>query len=303
MAVQKILSYYSAQSREVVKNLERILNHGTLGGTGKLVILPVDQGFEHGPIQSFAKNSSGYTPEYHVRLAVQSGCNAYAAPLGFIESISKEYSRQIPLILKLNHSDSLYQNSESPIPALVANPGQAKQLGCSAVGFTIYPGSKKRRKQYEQLAEASRQAKEAGLPMVVWSYPRGAGLSKQGETALDVVAYAAHIACQLGAHIVKVKPPTSHIESEKAKAIIESESISIQTLSDRVKHVIQSSFNGQRIVIFSGGAAKGKSSFLEEIKQHKKGGAFGSIIGRNAFQRSESEAISLLQEVMEIYKG
>ena len=301
--VGKILQNYSVQPKGVLENLSRMLNHGALAGTGKLVILPVDQGFEHGPARSFAKNPQGYDPEYHVQLALRSGCNAYAAPLGFIESISREYSKKIPLILKLNHSDSLYQNSQSPLSSVVASPKQARQLGCCAVGFTIYPGSEKRKEQYEELAEISRSAQELGLAVVVWSYPRGAGLSKQGETAVDVVAYSAHIACQMGAHIVKVKPPSSHIELKKAKEIFEKESIPIQTLNDRVRHVIQSAFNGRRIVIFSGGEAKGADQLLEEIKQLKKGGAFGSIIGRNAFQRSESEGLALLKSVMDIYKN
>ena len=298
--VQQILSQYPNASKQVLRNLEKILNHGELAGTGKVVILPVDQGFEHGPTRSFSKNPEGYSPEYHAHLAIQSGCNAYAAPLGFMEQVS--HLKNIPLILKLNHSDSLYSDPSAPIPAVVASVDQAKKLGCVGVGYTIYPGSAKRKEQYEQVAKLTREAKEQGLVVVIWSYPRGAGVSKEGETALDVVAYAAHIACQLGAHIVKVKPPTSYIEQEKAKKCFESENIPITTLSDRVRHVIQSAFNGKRVVIFSGGEIKDTSSFLEEVKELKKGGAFGSIVGRNAFQRPQSEAIALLKEVMNIYK-
>ena len=158
-----IVKYYKSQPKGVVSNLEKILHQGALGGTGKLVILPVDQGFEHGPIQSFTPNPQGYDPEYHVNLALKSGCNAYAATLGFIESISQNYSSKIPLILKLNHSDSLYKSSTSPISSCISTPGQAKDLGCVGVGFTIYPGSKKRKKQYEELAFISRQAKDLGL--------------------------------------------------------------------------------------------------------------------------------------------
>lgn len=302
-AVDQILSGYSAQSKEVLGQLKRILHHGALGGTGRLVILPVDQGVEHGPSCSFAKNPSGYNPEYHVQLAVQSGCSAYAAPLGFIESVSAKYARKIPLILKLNHSDSLYQSASAPISSWTASPRQAQDLGCCAVGFTIYPGSRQRKQQYEELAQASCEAKKRGLAVVVWSYPRGEGLSKQGETAVDVVSYAAHIACQLGAHIVKVKPPSPHIESPKAQAVFKSESIPFETLSDRVRHVVQSAFDGQRIVIFSGGAAKETKPFLEEIQQLKEGGAFGSIIGRNAFQRPWDKAVDLLKSVINIYKN
>ena len=139
--------------------------------------------------------------------------------------------------------------------------------------------------------------------MVVWSYPRGAGLSKEGETAIDVAAYAAQIACQLGAHIVKVKPPTAHLEQGEAKKVYEKEKIPIGTLAERTRHVVQSAFGGRRIVIFSGGAAKGKKEILDEIKGLADGGAFGSIMGRNSFQRPKTEAIELLHEVMDIYAG
>ena len=299
--MKHILKNYDSQPPAVLAKLYSLLNHGALAGTGKLMIIPVDQGFEHGPSQSFSKNPSAYDPEYHIKLALDSGASAFAAPLGFIESIAHKYAGQIPLILKVNNSDSLYKNSKAPIPALTSSVSEALRLGCSAVGFTIYPSSSERKEQYEELANISKLAKEAGLAVVVWSYPRGEGLSKEGETALDVVAYAAHIACQLGAHIVKVKAPTAHIEKEKA--LFEKENIASKTLSERTAHIIQSAFNGKRIVIFSGGPSKEREVFLNEIKELKKGGAFGSIIGRNAFQRPKEEALDLLRSVVQIYKS
>ena len=272
-----------------------------MGGTGKLVILPVDQGFEHGPIQSFEKNPSGYDPLYHVDLAVEAGCSAFAAPLGFIEMASSERAEKIPLILKLNHSDSLYKDSKGPISSAASDIESAVRLKCLAVGFTIYPGSSNRKAQYEELALVSRLARKAGLLLVVWSYPRGEGLSKKGETALDVVSYAAHIACQMGAHIVKVKPPSEWIEQDSAKKLLPDQPI--KNLSERVPYVMKSAFNSRRLVIFSGGASKDKSAFLDEVKELHAGGASGSIIGRNAFQRPRAEALKLLSEVMEIYKS
>ena len=296
--IKQILNHYQSQSPKIQAQLKRLLNHGTLAGTGKLVILPVDQGFEHGPSKSFAVNPPAYDPEYHAQLAIESGCSAFAAPLGFIEANHK-YVNKIPMILKINNSDSLYKDDQAPIPAITSSVAQAVKLGCVGIGFTIYPGSAERKKQYEELAQAAHQAKEAGLLVVVWSYPRGAGLSKEGETALDVVAYAAHIACQLGAHIVKVKPPTEHIEKEKKIF----EHLSVHSLTERTKYIIQSAFNGKRIVIFSGGAKKDTKDILEEVTQLKKGGAFGSIVGRNAFQRPKDQALSLLQSIMGIYKS
>lgn len=300
--VREILTWYGADNPGVLTNLARIMNHGRLKGTGKMVILPVDQGFEHGPARSFAKNPDGYDPVFHAELAVESGCNAYAAPLGAIEAISRDFAGEIPLILKINNSDSLFSN-KAPISALTSNVDDALRLGCAAVGFTIYPGSAERKEQYEEIQMAAREAKKAGLAVVIWSYPRGEGLSKDGETGIDVVAYAAHIAAQLGAHIIKVKPPTAHLEQDAARKVYEAQGIRVQTLVDRTKHVVQSCFNGKRIVIFSGGEAKSTDDLLKEVDGLAQGGAFGSIMGRNAFQRPKAEAITLLNRVQDIFAG
>lgn len=301
--VREILSWYGSENPGVLTNLARLMNHGRLAGTGKMVILPVDQGFEHGPARSFAKNPEGYDPAYHFNLAIESGCNAYAAPLGFLEAYARDYAGEIPLILKVNNSDSLFKPKGAPISALTSHVDDALRLGCAAIGFTIYPGSAERNLMYEQIAEISRDAKSAGLPVVMWAYPRGEELSKEGETAIDVVAYAAQIAAQLGANIIKVKPPTGHIEQADARKVYESQNIRVQKLSDRVRHVLDSAFNGRRIVIFSGGEAKGTEEVLQEIKEIATGGGFGSIMGRNAFQRPKKEAIELLRSAMEIFAG
>ncbi len=300
--VREILSWYGSDNPGTLANLARLLNHGKLKGTGKMVILPVDQGFEHGPARSFAKNPDGYDPNYHVELAIESGCNAYAAPLGFIEAVARNYAGEIPLVLKVNNSDTLYGN-KSPISALSANVDDALRLGCSAIGFTIYPGSSERKNMYEEIAHASREAKKAGLATIIWAYARGEQISKDGETAIDVISYSAQIACQLGAHIVKVKPPTAHIEQDAARKVYETQGIKVTQLSDRIRHVVQSCFNGKRIVIFSGGDVKTTEELLQEVKQLAQGGAFGSIMGRNAFQRPKKEAIALLNNVMESFAG
>ncbi len=298
--VKQILSWYGSDSPGTLANLHRMLMHGRLGGTGKMVILPVDQGFEHGPARSFAPNPAGYDPDYHFQLAIDAGCNAYAAPLGFIEAGAAKFAGQIPLILKVNNSDSLAK-MPSPISAVTSSVKEAVRLGCSAIGYTIYPGSAARNEQYEALRALTEEAKAHGLVVVVWSYPRGEGVSKDGETAIDVAAYAAQIACQLGAHIVKVKPPKIHLEQAEAKKVYEKQQIPIATLADRVRHVVQASFGGKRIVIFSGGEAKGTEDVLAEIKGLADGGAFGSIMGRNAFQRPKAEAVKLLNDIQDIY--
>jgi class I fructose-bisphosphate aldolase len=300
--VREILSWYGSDNPGTLTNLARLMHTGRLGGTGRFVILPVDQGFEHGPARSFAKNPEGYDPRYHFQLAIDAGCNAYAAPLGFLEAGAAEFAGQMPLILKLNNSDSLYGGSD-PCPAITGSVDEALRLGCVAIGFTIYPASANRNEMYRQIKELTEEAKRKGLAVVVWSYPRGSGISKEGETAIDVCAYAAQIACQLGAHVVKVKPPTSHIEQAAAKKVYESEKIKIDTLADRVRHVVQSAFGGRRIVIFSGGEAKGNDAVFDEVRGIRDGGGFGSIIGRNSFQRPKRDALAFLGTVMDLYAG
>ena len=298
--VREILSWYGSDNPGVRANLARIMNTGVLAGTGKFVILPVDQGFEHGPARSFAPNPAGFDPRYHVELAIEAGCNAYAAPLGFLEAVAGDHAGDIPLILKLNNSDSLTKGQE-PCSAVTGSVADALRLGCSAIGYTIYPGSGARNVQFEALRALILEAKTAGLPTVVWAYPRGSGLSKDGETALDVVAYAAQIAAQLGAHIIKVKPPKDFLEQAEAKKVYQKYAIPTATLKERIQHVVQSAFNGRRIVIFSGGEAKGTPELLAVVAEIAAGGGFGSIMGRNAFQRPRDEALELLRAVMDIY--
>ncbi|WP_437946894.1 class I fructose-bisphosphate aldolase [Sorangium sp. So ce296] len=300
--VEQILSWYASENPGTLTNLVRLLNHGALAGTGKMVILPVDQGFEHGPVRSFAPNPEAYDPDYHFQLAIDAGCNAYAAPLGSLQAGAARFAGQVPLILKLNNSDTLAK-VEQPVSAVTGSVDDALRLGCVGVGYTIYPGSGARNRMYEDLREIGLEARRKGLVVIVWSYPRGAGLSKQGETAVDVCAYAATIAAQLGAHIIKVKPPTAHVEQEEARKMYEKFGIPIQTLAERVRHVVQATFNGKRVVIFSGGESKATDAVLEEVREMVAGGSFGSIMGRNAFQRPRAEALKLLADVIHIYRS
>lgn len=300
--VKEILRSYDGNCPGVLMNLARLLMNGALGGTGRLVILPVDQGFEHGPARSFAVNPSGYDPHSHFQLGIEAGCNAYAAPLGFLEAGAAEFAGQIPLILKLNNNDSLL-DSKDPNSAITGSVRDALRLGCCAVGYTVYPGSAHSQEMYQNLREISEEAKTYGLAVVVWSYPRGSGLSKEGETAIDVVAYAAQIAAQLGAHIIKVKVPSAHLEQTAAKKVYEAEKIPISTAVDRIRHVVQSTFDGRRIVIFSGGAKGEDQKIFDEARAIRDGGGSGSIIGRNSFQRQKPQALEFLSTVMKIYSG
>ncbi len=300
--VREILSWYESDNPGTLSKLASILNHGKLGGTGRMVILPVDQGFEHGPARSFAPNPPAYDPRYHFELAIAAGCNAYAAPLGFLEAGARTYAGQLPLILKVNDHDVL-NDEKDPNQALTSTVDDALRLGCGAVGFTIYPGSEHRLEMYQEIRDFAEEAKRNGLAVVIWSYPRGSSLSKKGETAIDVCGYAAHIAAQLGAHIIKVKLPTREIEQEEARKIYEKEKIPIGTLAERVRHVVQCAFGGRRIVIFSGGPAETDETLLQEVRGIREGGGFGSIIGRNSFQRRRGDALKLLDEIMTIYRS
>jgi len=298
--VRKILSWYESDNPGTKTNLARILMTGKLAGTGKMVILPVDQGWEHGPARSFAPNPPAYDPHYFPQLAVDAGLNAYAAPLGQIEAAADSYAGSVPLILKMNSSNS---HATTKDQAITASIGDALRLGCAAVGFTIYPGSDQAFEMIEEIREITEEAKSVGLAVVLWSYPRGGDLSKEGETAIDVTAYAAHMAAQLGANIIKVKPPTDHIENKDAAKVYKDQNIDISSLPARIAHVMESSFAGRRLVVFSGGAAKGTDAVYDEIRALRDGGANGSIIGRNSFQRSREDALELLSNVIKIYQG
>ena len=298
--VRAILSGYESENPGVKANLARILMQGRLGGTGKLVILPVDQGFEHGPARSFAPNPPAYDPHYHFDLALEAGLSAYAAPLGMIEAGADSFAGQIPTILKMNSANSLSRLKDQAVTASVAD---ALRLGCSAIGFTIYPASDDQFEMMEEVRELAREAKASGLAVVVWSYPRGGDLSKEGETAVDICAYAAHMACLLGAHIIKVKPPTAALELDAAAKVYRDRGIPMETLAARTAHIVQSCFNGRRMVVFSGGEARDTEGLLSEIRQLRDGGATGSIVGRNAFQRPREEALALLGRIVDIYLG
>ena len=301
--VKKILSWYESDNPGTKTNLARLLGHGKLGGTGKMVILPVDQGFEHGPARSFAANPEAYDPHYHFQLAVDAGLSAYAAPLGMLEAGAGTFAGQIPTILKVNSNNSLTPKAAGYNQAVTGSVMDALRLGCTAIGFTIYPGSDVAFDLMEEIREMAEEAKSVGLAVVVWSYPRGPEISKDGETGMDVCAYAAHMAALLGAHIIKVKPPTPFLEQAEAKKVYEKEKIDISSLPARIKHVVQSCLGGRRIVIFSGGASKGLDDVYTEIKGIRDGGGFGSIIGRNTFQRPRGDALAMLERIVGIYKG
>ncbi|MEI6798002.1 MAG: class I fructose-bisphosphate aldolase [Pseudomonadota bacterium] len=301
--IQKILSQYEGETPGVKANLARILNEGKLGGTGKMIILPVDQGFEHGPARSFSLNPAAYDPHYHYQMAIDAGLSAYAAPLGPLEAGADTFAGQIPTILKVNSANSLLPAIAPKTQAITASVDDALRLGCSAIGFTIYPGSSQSLSMFADIADMRREAAAKGVATVIWSYPRGEDLDKDGETAADITAYAAHIAALLGAHIIKVKLSTDHLSQPEAKKAFQAGHIPVATQADRVRECVRSALNGRRLIVFSGGAAKGADSVLDDARAIRDGGGNGSIIGRNCFQRPRAEALALLQNLVDIYKG
>ncbi|MEM6933301.1 MAG: class I fructose-bisphosphate aldolase [Pseudomonadota bacterium] len=301
--VQKILSNYESDNPGVKGNLCRMLMTGKLGGTGKMIILPVDQGFEHGPARSFAPNPPAYDPHYHYQLAIDAGLNAYAAPLGMLEAGADTFAGQIPTILKANSANSLIPAEAAKDQAITASVDDALKLGCAAIGFTVYPGSSAGLDMFEEIAEMRNEAASVGLATVIWSYPRGEALTKDGETAIDIGAYATQIAALLGAHVIKVKLSTDHLELKEARKVYEDEKIDIGSQAARVADCVKAAFNGRRIIVFSGGSKKGADSVFDDARAIRDGGGNGSIIGRNTFQRPRADAIEMLNKLIDIYKG
>jgi class I fructose-bisphosphate aldolase len=291
--MEKILSQYLHENPAVRGNLYRLLSHGKLSGTGKAIILPVDQGFEHGPDGSFMKNSDAYDPLYHLELAVKSGVNGYAAPLGMLEVAASHSPGIIPMILKLNSSNSLKSKEIEPYQAITASVEDAVRLGAIGVGFTIYPGSDNCDTMLSEVQEIFHIAKSLGLICIIWSYPRGSAV--KNDMTLDIISYSAHIGAMTGAHVIKVKLPTSNGDKYNYDGI--------DSLSKMVAHIKKCAFNNRRIVLFSGGSAKDEKTLLSEVEAIRDGGGNGSIVGRNLFQRPISEAIELVDKMVKIYKA
>ena len=299
--VRDILSKYEGETPGVKANLARILMAGRLGGTGKMIILPVDQGFEHGPARCFAGNPGGYDPHYHYQLAIDAGMNAYAAPLGALEAGADTFAGQIPTILKVNSANSLIPAAAPKTQAITGSVDDALRIGASAIGFTIYPGSSAGLDMFSDIAEMRREAAAKGIATVIWSYPRGEDLDKDAETAIDIAAYATQMAALLGAHIIKVKLSTDHLSLPEAKKVYLEQKIDISTQAARVAHCVQSAFDGRRLIVFSGGAAKGADAVYDDARAIRDGGGNGSIIGRNSFQRPRDEALEMLGKLVDIY--
>lgn len=303
--VKKILANYESDNPGVKSNIARLLTHGQVGNTGRMVIFPVDQGFEHGPDRSFSMNPAAYDPHYFFDLAVDAGVSAFAAPLGLLEAGADTFAGQMPLILKMNSGNTMTRFAKQPLDsdqAITASISDALRLGCSAIGFTVYPGSDHTYEMYEEIRALSEEAKACGLAVVIWSYARG-NMSKAGETSIDAIAYGAHMACLMGASIVKVKLPTEHVEYLESESVYRTAKFDFSTLTKRVEHIVRCCFNGRRLVVFSGGETKDLANVYAEARAIRDAGGNGSIIGRNCFQRPKGEALELFGALSKIYRG
>ncbi len=303
--MEEIFSWYrDINTPAQQKNLLRIFNHGRIGGTGKLMILPIDQILEHGPGRAFEPNPVMYDPLEQAQFAVDGGFNAYAAPLGSIERGFEVLARHnVPTILKVNSHTLMIPDDANPKPSVHSWVDDAVRLGCEAVGFTLYPGSIHSNEMEQQAKELIADARKAGLVTVLWVYPRGEGLIKGQERAVDVIAYGVALGVSLGAHIVKVKLPLDGygIKSNQEMGIYNE--VNTKTLKNRVALVMKAAYNGHRIVIHSGGDFADAETLEEEIKALRDGGAFGTIMGRNAFQRPKVEALDLISDLQDILIG
>ncbi|MBL0725400.1 MAG: class I fructose-bisphosphate aldolase [Alphaproteobacteria bacterium] len=322
---------YGAEPTKCIENLYNILLGGPVNvKKPRIIILPVDQGFEHGPHRSFEKNKKGFDPLYLYKLASYNHLSAFAAPLGMLQLLRSNLLShdnlnpndaplgfRVPLVLKINSNDyfTACDVDTDPSQAIIATVDDAVTLGCAGIGVTIYPGSKNFQHMLEKLTPIIKEAKEKGLVVIVWAYPRGSCLNRSNNemqksaapNALDVVSYAAHIACLIGAHIVKVKIPSEKktywndvMLSNELKELSHSER------SDRnkfcIREIKKSCFDGRRIVIFSGGTyVKSNNEILDSVRDVNHEDGNGSIIGRNVFQREWKEACGLTREIIELY--
>ena len=299
-AVRQILQNYDGERPGVKASLARLLMHGRTGGSGSLLILPVDQGVEHGPARSFAVNPPAYDPHYLFQLAIDAQLSAFAAPFGLLAAGADRFAGMVPLILKANSGNSLATGKDQAVTATVRD---ALELGCSAMGYTIYPGSPHQFEMFEEVRASAAEARAAGLAVVVWAYPRGGDLAEEDENALDIVAHAAQIAVQLGAHVVKVKVPTARIAGAENRPAYERMGIDFEVVANRIAHIVACAFAGWRLVVFSGGPAKDTESLYAEAQAIRAGGGHGSIVGRNSFQRPREEALAMLAGLADILAG
>lgn len=300
----------SNRNVQVLKNLQQIYNHGRLGSSGYLSILPVDQGIEHSAGASFAPNPIYFDPENIVKLAIEGGCNAVASTFGVLASTARKYAHKIPFIVKLNHNELLtYPNTYSQIS--FGSVDEAWNLGATAVGATIYFGSDDSNRQIIEIAEAFERAHELGMPTILWCYLRNSAFKKDGtdyHTATDITAQANHLGVTIQADIIKQKLPTNNggykaIGFGKTNDKVYSD-LSSEHPIDLCRYQVANCYMGRNGLINSGGASSGSSDLSEAVTTavvNKRAGGHGLISGRKAFQKPLNKGIELLNTIQDVY--
>lgn len=297
------------RSPRVLKNLSQILNHGRLGGTGYLSILPVDQGIEHSAGASFAPNPIYFDPENIVKLAIEGGCNAVASTLGVLGAVSRKYAHKIPFIMKINHNELLsYPNSYDQI--LFANIDQAFDMGACAVGATIYYGSQESQRQIQEISESFRYAHSLGLGTVLWCYLRNSAFKKEGknyQVASDLTGQANHLGATIEADIIKQKQPQNNggykaIDFGRTDEKVYSELTSRHPI-DLTRYQVINNYMG-RVPLINSGGASGENDLQQVIRTaviNKRAGGAGLITGRKTFQKPMREGVKLFHAIQDVY--
>jgi len=300
----------SNRSPQVLKNLAALHNHGRLGGTGYLSILPVDQGIEHTAGASFAPNPMYFDPENIIKLAIEGGCNAVASTFGNLAIMSRKYAHKIPFIVKLNHNELLtYPTKYNQI--MFGSVQDAWNLGATAVGATIYFGSAESSSQIVAVAEAFEKAHELGMATILWCYTRNNDFKRDGknyETAADITGQANHIGVTIQADIIKQKLPDSNggftaINFSKSSPLMYSNLASDHPI-DLCRYQLANCYMGRAGLINSGGESMGETDLTESIKTaviNKRAGGTGLILGRKAFQRPFTDGVALLNAIQDVY--
>jgi class I fructose-bisphosphate aldolase len=307
--IDRVLAH-SDRSVPVLRNLQSFFSHGRLAGTGYLSILPVDQGIEHSAGASFAPNPLYFDPENIVRLAIEGGCNAVASTLGVLGSVARKYAHKIPFLLKLNHNELLtYPNKFDQI--MFADVQQAADMGCAAVGATIYFGSEESGRQIQEVSAAFHLAHELGMATVLWCYLRNNAFKKDGidyHVAADLTSQANHLGVTIEADIIKQKAPENNggftaLNFGKTSKLVY-EKLTTGHPIDLTRYQVAGCYLGRIGLINSGGASAGAGDFEEAAKTavvNKRAGGMGLISGRKAFQRSMDDGVKLLHMIQDIY--
>jgi fructose-bisphosphate aldolase, class I len=299
----------SDRTPPVLRNMQSLFDHGRLGGTGYVSILPVDQGIEHTAGASFAPNPIYFDPENIVKLAIEAGCNGVASTLGVLGSVARKYAHRIPFIVKINHNELLtYPNKHDQIP--FASVQQAFDMGAVAIGATIYFGSEESNRQIVEISEAFEYAHELGLVCILWCYLRNPAFKKDGvdyHTAADLTGQGNHLGATIGADIIKQKQAEGNggftaINFGKTHPKVYDELTTSHPI-DEVRYQVINNYMG-RIGLINSGGASGKDDLAQAVRTaviNKRAGGMGLILGRKAFQRPMKEGIAIINAVQDVY--